>query len=150
VELKIIPVVQVLIAALLMFLITKLMPMFNYLSNFSYRIVTLLLFFAALIGILAIYCFRINKTTVDPRLPEKASTVVDSGIYRYSRNPMYLALLLVLLSIAFSLQNIMTFLIIPLFIFYITRYQIIAEERMLITLFGEDYKLYCRKVRRWL
>jgi protein-S-isoprenylcysteine O-methyltransferase Ste14 len=63
---------------------------------------------------------------------------------------MYLAMLLGTLALAVYLQNIASFFILPLFITYLTRYQIIPEEQMLETLFGEEFNAYCRKVRRWL
>ncbi len=82
--------------------------------------------------------------------PEKASKVVDTGIYAYSRNPMYLALLLVLLALASFLANIAVLFIIPVFIAYITRFQIIPEERALTNNFGRDYLDYTNRVRRWI
>ena len=76
--------------------------------------------------------------------------MVDSGIYAYSRNPMYLALVLVLFALAFYCGNITCFAIIPLFIWYITQYQIKPEEVMLDKLFPNEYQAYSKKVRRWL
>jgi protein-S-isoprenylcysteine O-methyltransferase Ste14 len=149
-ELKVIPVIQVFIAALLMVTLAKSLPELSYFLDLSRPLSILLFVFATIIGGLAIYCFRQANTTVDPSRPEKASTIVDSGIYRYSRNPMYLAFLFVVLALAIYLQNIAGFLIIPVFVGYLTRFQIIPEERMLLTLFAQDYKRYCNKVRRWL
>lgn len=149
-ELKIIPVVQVIIAALLMVTLATLIPELHYLWFISKTVSILLVILAAIIGILAIYCFKKAQTTVNPIHPEKASSIVRSGIYHYSRNPMYLAMLLVVLAIAVYLQNIASFIIIPLFIGYITRYQIIPEERMLIKIFGDNFREYCKMVRRWL
>ena len=149
-ELKVIPVVQVLIAAVLMVIIAIYTPSLSYHFPFENIVISLLLFLAVLSGVLAIYCFKQHQTTVNPMSPEKASKVVDSGIYAYSRNPMYLALLLVLLTLAVFLNNIATFVIIPLFVAYITRFQIIPEERALTSNFGQDYLRYTKKVRRWL
>ena len=103
-----------------------------------------------MIGFLAIYSFRVHQTTVNPTKPETSSQVVDSGIYKYSRNPMYLAMLLALVAIACYLQNPLNLLICVFFVCYITKYQILPEERMLIKLFGKDYVTYKSKVRRWL
>ena len=149
-DLKVIPVVQVFVAAILMVVISINTPSLYYNFPFKNLMVVLLLSLALISGILAIYCFKQHKTTVNPMSPEKASKVVDSGIYAYSRNPMYLALLLVLFTLTLVLNNIATLAIIPLFIAYITRFQIIPEERALTDNFGQDYLNYKEKVRRWL
>ena len=81
--------------------------------------------------------------------PEKTRTVVDSGVFAYSRNPMYLALVITLFAFGIYLENYSCFVIMPLFIRYITRFQIIPEEQMLDKLFPHDYQAYCQKVRRW-
>ena len=149
-ELKVIPVIQVIITALLMVTLAKLLPELSYSCYLSHIISKFLFTLAAIIGLLAVYCFQKAKTTINPSQPEKATSIVDSGIYRFSRNPMYLALLFVVITLAVYLQNIASFFIIPLFIGYITRFQIIPEERALMTVFGEDFTIYCKKVRRWL
>lgn len=153
-ELKVIPVVQVVIAMILMALVQRFLPTLNYSDiinpNINLTLVTLLVIIAILIGFLAIYSFRKHQTTVNPSKPETSSQVVDSGIYQYSRNPMYLAMLLVLLAYACYLTNLLTFLICGLFIWYIGKYQITPEERMLTKLFGQDYTNYKNSVRRWL
>lgn len=153
-ELKVIPVLQVAIAIILMSLLQYCLPDIT-LSSFvassvTISLVTLLMVIAIVIGFLAIYSFRVHQTTVNPTKPETSSQVVDSGIYKYSRNPMYLAMLLALFAYATYLENPLNLLICGLFVWYITKYQIVPEERMLIKLFGEDYVTYKNKVRRWL
>lgn len=153
-ELKVIPVLQVAIAIILMSLIQYYLPDIT-LSSFvassvTISFVTLLMVIAIVIGFLAIYSFRVHQTTVNPTKPEASSQVVDSGIYKYSRNPMYLAMLLALIAYATYLQNPLNLSICALFVWYITKYQIVPEERMLIKLFGEDYATYKNQVRRWL
>lgn len=148
-DLKIIPVVQVIIAAVLMGILAKTLPAFSY--NFSAKIsvVVLLMVVAVFIGIMAIVSFKSHNTTVNPTSPEKASLVVNTGVFAYSRNPMYLALLLVLFALAVYLSNAATFAVIPFFIAYITQFQIKPEERALTSLFGQNYSDYRTKVRRW-
>ena len=153
-ELKVIPVLQVAIAIILMSLLQYCLPDIT-LSSFvassvTISLVTLLMVIAIVIGFLAIYSFRVHQTTVNPTKPETSSQVVDSGIYKYSRNPMYLAMLLALFAYATYLENPLNLLICGLFVWYITKYQIVPEERMLMKLFGEDYVTYKNKVRRWL
>ena len=148
-ELKIIPVVQVLIAATLMAIITKLSPHYLYVFHAKNTLAVVVLIIAVFIGLLAIINFRHHKTTVNPSCPEKASKVVNTGIYAYSRNPMYLALVLALLTFAVYLSHLLAFIVIPFFIAYITKYQIKPEERALISLFGQAFTDYMSKVRRW-
>ena len=94
--------------------------------------------------------FRETKTTISPLKPNKTSSLVSNGIYRYTRNPMYLGLLLMLFSAALFLKNFVSFLIIPLFIIFITKNQILPEEEALGNIFGAEYKNYKKKVRRWI
>ncbi len=148
-ELKVIPPVQLIISAGLMFSLTKYLPHYHFNLSISLPLIVLLILVASLIGTLALYDFRKHKTTFHPHTPEKTSTIVDSGVFAYSRNPMYISLLLVLIALGIYLQNYSSFIIIPLFIWYITRFQIIPEERMLDKLFSNDYQAYCQKVRRW-
>lgn len=94
--------------------------------------------------------FRRARTTVNPMLPENASTLVTSGIYRYTRNPMYLGLTLALLGVAAWLWWLPALLAAAGFAAYITRFQIAPEERVLRLKFGDAYVRYCQSVRRWL
>jgi protein-S-isoprenylcysteine O-methyltransferase Ste14 len=149
-ELKIIPVVQVAIAALLMFIMAKIFPVSQGLLAVKWFIwgifVTLGLFF----GLAGILSFRLAKTTVKPETPEKASTLVQTGIYKITRNPMYVGLVCVLIAWAAWLGSVYSLSVVVVFILYINRFQILAEERALIELFGHKYIDYCLKVRRWL
>lgn len=89
-------------------------------------------------------------TTVNPLHPEKASALVTSGIYRYTRNPMYVGLTLVLLGVAAWLWWWPAILATAGFAAYVTRFQILPEERALAAKFGAQYEQYCRSVRRWM
>jgi len=97
-----------------------------------------------------IVAFRRARTTVDPTRPEAASSLVRSGIYRVSRNPMYLGLSLVLVAWAVFLASPWTLCGPAVFIFYMSRFQIAPEERALSRLFGSEYAWYQASVRRWL
>lgn len=149
-DLKIIPVVQVIIAVILMYLLSLTLPNLNYNFPTKNLLVLVLLAIAIFIGLSAVLSFKKHQTTVNPTRPENASKVVDSGIYAFSRNPMYLALLLLLIAVAFFISNLSAFFIIPLFIAYISKFQITPEEKALISLFGQHYIDYQQKVRRWL
>ena len=94
--------------------------------------------------------FRRARTTINPIHANKASSLVTGGIYRFTRNPMYLGLLFTLLGWAAYLANPVTLLFLPLFVLYIDRFQIRPEERVLEALFGARYSAYAGKVRWWL
>jgi protein-S-isoprenylcysteine O-methyltransferase Ste14 len=98
----------------------------------------------------AVISFLKTKTTIDPRTPEQTKTLVTSGLYQISRNPMYMGFLFFIVGTACIYGNISGFIITALFISYMNRFQISLEEQHLNTLFGEQYKLYCQSVRRWL
>jgi protein-S-isoprenylcysteine O-methyltransferase Ste14 len=94
--------------------------------------------------------FRQAKTTLNPTIPGSASSLVVSGVYRLTRNPMYLGLLLVLLGWGVFLSNALALVLIPAFVVYMNRFQISPEERALTSLFPQVFFAYKAKVRRWL
>ena len=94
--------------------------------------------------------FRKSKTTITPLHPDQASKFVTSGIYRFTRNPMYFGMLLILFSIWLYLQNLANSIVLPLYVWFISKYQIIPEEETLHKLFGEEYQHYQDNVRRWI
>lgn len=94
--------------------------------------------------------FRRASTTVNPLKPEKSAALVTSGVYSFTRNPMYLGMALVLLGWSAYLSSVLALLGPILFAWYITRFQIIPEERVLDRLFGAAFADYRQRVRRWL
>ena len=126
----------------------NLFPVFshNYLDEIS--IVLLMLGFLTLIS--AVLSFKKQKTTVNPLKPEKASSLVTSGVFKYSRNPMYLGMLFILCSISIKFNLLGGLIIIYLFVFFITKFQIIQEEIAMESLFKEEFSLYKEKTRRWI
>jgi protein-S-isoprenylcysteine O-methyltransferase Ste14 len=90
------------------------------------------------------------RTTVNPLRPERASHLVTSGVFAVSRNPIYLGDALILLALAIGFGNAVNFLLLPLFVAFIGRFQIGPEERALQRLFGDEYRAYCTRVRRWV
>lgn len=99
---------------------------------------------------LAVLSFARARTTVNPLRPARASSLVTSGVFALSRNPIYLADLLWLVAWALWLGHPGNVLLLAFFAWYLTRFQILPEEQALAGLFGEDYAAYCRRVRRWL
>jgi protein-S-isoprenylcysteine O-methyltransferase Ste14 len=94
--------------------------------------------------------FRRAHTTVNPHKPQNSSQLVTSGIYRYTRNPMYLGIAVVLLAWAAWLGSAWSLPGIAMFAAYITRFQIVPEERTLLRIFGAEFEAYRERVRRWL
>jgi protein-S-isoprenylcysteine O-methyltransferase Ste14 len=94
--------------------------------------------------------FRRARTTVNPLKPQSASALVNSGIYRYTRNPMYLGFAIMLLAWTLLLAWPPALLGVAGFVLYINQFQILPEEQALSSLFGEDFAHYCTQVRRWL
>ena len=89
-------------------------------------------------------------TTVNPLRPGAATHLVTSGVYRYSRNPMYLGQAVILFGWGIYLHNVLGFLAIPAFVLYISRLQIVPEERHLLARFGDEYTRFCQQSPRWL
>ncbi len=101
----------------------------------------------ALAGVVA---FRRSRTTVNPLQPERASALVTGGVYRVTRNPMYVGMALLLVAWAVSLAAVLPFVGVVVFVLFITRFQIVPEERALVRLFGDEFATYAARVRRWL
>lgn len=117
----------------------------------GHRLIAGLVFLLGLACALAgVIGFRRAATTVNPTAPEQSSAIVQSGIYQYSRNPMYLGFLMALAAWALLLSHIVAFLLLPGFIAYMNRFQILPEERALLGKFGADFSAYKTSVRRWL
>ena len=108
----------------------------------------------ALVGIgfsaAGVISFRLAKTTLNPTKPQLTSSLVSSGIYTITRNPMYVGLLFILIALAIFLSSAWALLGPVAYVFYIGRFQIAPEERALTALFGAEYTAYLSKVRRWL
>ena len=95
--------------------------------------------------------FKKSDTTVNPMKPETSTSLVTSGIFKYTRNPMYLGLTSILLASCFYFSSLLGIIVyVPLFILYITVFQIIPEEEIMKGLFNDEYLDYCSKVRRWI
>lgn len=99
---------------------------------------------------IAIGQFIKAKTTINPMKPDAAEKLVIKGLYRVSRNPMYLGVLLLLLAWAAYLHNVLSLAPPLLFVLTMTLFQIKPEEKALHQKFGADYEAYCRRVRRWI
>lgn len=149
-ELKIPPLALALACALAMWLASTQMPLLAFTIPGQQFIAISLTGLGIGIVLLAGLHFRNAGTTVNPTTPQATTAVVASGVYRLSRNPMYLGFLLVLAGWAVFLSHALPFLFLPGFVIYMNRFQIVPEERMLAAKFGGDYERYRQTVRRWL
>ena len=149
-ELKIPPVAQVVITAAAMVGVSKIFPALKFSLSGSTALGIGLGIIGLSSGIMGVMQFKKAQTTPNPKEIDKATSLVTSGIYQYTRNPMYLGLVLMLLGWALYLSHFLAFILIPLFMMYITRFQIQPEERMMTQKFGQHYQAYLEKVRRWI
>lgn len=104
----------------------------------------------AIVAMAGVAAFRHHKTTVNPFTPDESSALVTSGVYRFTRNPMYLGFFLALLGWSAYLSNWAAALLPPAFIAYMNRFQIQPEERALQQSFGPEFTAYTQSVRCWL
>ena len=149
-ELKVPPPIVALVTAVLMWLISRSLPLFAFVFPARNAFAIGLVAAGFIIGILGVVTFRRAKTTVNPTKPQSSSSLVSWGVYRVTRNPMYLGSLLILIGWAIFLSKPVAFLFLPAYILYINLFQIVPEERVLTTLFGPDFIAYKSRVRRWL
>ena len=156
-ELKIPPPIIMLLSGLMAFLISgRDLNFLLHQANASDNIIEtliwplVLLFAGIAIAVSGVLEFKRHQTTISPLNPHRSSRIVSNGIFGFSRNPMYLGMLLVLLGWADFLDNFIAFAGALFFILYITKFQIQAEERILLENFKGEYQEYMDRVRRWL
>lgn len=149
-EHRIPPPVVGLVVAVAMWLAAPLGPAFALDAPLRHGIPALLVAAALAFDLGGLLAFRRSRTTINPLAPQRASALVTGGVYRITRNPMYVGMALLLLAWAVHLSAWPTLLGPPAFVLYITRFQIVPEERALARLFGEAYAEYTARVRRWL
>jgi len=144
------PPVILVLTALAMWLLSRLAPATTVSIPAAQWLALLVAMVALVIMALAAWEFRRHRTTINPMRPEDSSALVNTGLFRYSRNPIYLADALLLAAWGVYLGNIAAALLIPVFIWLIHHFQIRPEERALEAHFGEAYREYTRAVRRWI
>ena len=117
---------------------------------YKYSISVLILLVGTLILISPVFKFIKSKTTVNPVKFKKVNKLVTSGIYKYSRNPMYLGMILIIISTSIYYLNYYSLVTPFIFYFWINRFQIKREEIFLTEKFGKEYLSYMSKTRRWI
>lgn len=149
-KLKIPPPIQTLIAAIAMSALNYFFEIRMFETNLILIAVAVCCVLAAFFLISAVLGFLKHKTTVNPLKPESTTSLVTSGVYKFSRNPMYAGMALLLFAWLLWLENPINLIIFTGYLAYITQFQIKPEERALLTLFGEKFEIYCTQVRRWI
>ena len=149
-ELKIPPLLVWLVIAGAMLGVAYSAPKLSFTLAGSSAIALALVALGGAVAIAGVIAFRDKRTTINPLTPGASSSVVSGGVYRVSRNPMYLGFLLALAGWAVYLSNAGAALLLPAFVAYLTQYQIKPEERALLAKFGPEFAQYMSGVRRWL
>ena len=147
--LKLPPAIVFILFAALMYLLATYLPVGYFDFYGRYLLIKILLATAILLGTISLIQFFRAKTTVDPMKPSKTQKLVTNGLYNYSRNPMYLTMLLILLAWGLWLGNAFNTVTAALFVAYMNRFQISPEEEALKKKFGKEFERYMIKVRRW-
>ena len=149
-ELKIPPPAIALLCALGMWQLAKYTPPYLIAPILKWGLVVFFILTGITFDLLGLLEFRRHKTTINPMHPEKSSALVNGGIYKITRNPMYCGMACFLIAWMAYLENSASLFGVIVFVFYITQFQIKPEEKMLRKLFGDEFAQYQQRVRRWL
>lgn len=149
-ELKVPPPVVSLLIAVAMWAISLVTPLIEAPLVMRAAVAIILAIVGGSISVAGVRAFRRVQTTVNPLKPQTSSSLVCGGIYAVTRNPMYVGISCLLLGWSVFLASVWALAGPLAFVLYMTRFQIVPEERVLLSLFGADYTAYTSKVRRWL
>jgi protein-S-isoprenylcysteine O-methyltransferase Ste14 len=148
-ELKVPPPVAGSLAAGLAWAVASLLPV-PALAAWWQHVAGPLALLGMAVCVSAFMSFGNARTTINPLRPDRTSTLVTSGAYQFSRNPMYVGMVLTMMGWALYLLSLPALVVPLLLAAYLHRFQILPEERVLSQLFGDAYQSYARDVRRWL
>lgn len=144
------PPIYALIATGLMWVLDQYLPLFAGLAVPWNRVGLVIIAAAVLADLWSLSLFFCARTTPNPMQPQRSSQLVTEGLYRYTRNPMYVGMLIALLGWGIYLGSVSPLLILPLFVWVINHQQIFPEEKVLSEKFGDSYQQYLQSVPRWL
>ena len=142
------PLLLVLVLAITMLVLDRALPLFRVLQPPVAYLGAAPAALGVLIVLISAGIFRLRKTTINPF--GEPAVMVQDGFYRLSRNPMYLGMLLVLIGVGLWLGNVFALLLAPAFVAIMTRWYIVREEQLLEDRFGDVYRVYRTRVRRWV
>ena len=149
-ELKIPPPIVALLVGVAMWKIASMLPALDVPLFIRKVTAGVLLLIGAAIALPGFAALIKARTTFNSMKPKATSSLVTSGIYRFTRNPMYVSVLLMLTAWAIFLSSAWALIGPIVFVLYINRFQITPEERTLGAMFGTAYAEYNARVRRWL
>ncbi|KGJ97428.1 methyltransferase family protein [Colwellia psychrerythraea] len=149
-ENKIPPPLVALLTAAGMWWLSTLTPLITLTSTIKMALVAVFTLSGAFFALAGAVSFRLAKTTVNPLKPDTASSLVTSGIYQFSRNPMYVGFVAFLFAWTSYLESAWGVALIAVYVAYIQRFQIMPEERALIKIFKDEFINYKKQVRPWL
>ena len=147
---KVPPVLLMALTAVGMWATDRVLPWPKSMPEWRIAVAAALVVLGATVALAGVKAFRRHRTTVNPTRPTRSTSLVDTGIYAWTRNPMYLGLALALAGWAANLESVWAIPGVPIFMAYMSRFQIQPEERALRAAFGEQFEDYARRVRRWL
>lgn len=148
-ELKVPPLVVVLLTAALMWVVARVLP-FIFIVPAKFLVAAFFVLAGFAVALAGVLQFRRVQTTVSPMAPQDSSTLVTWGVYRVTRNPMYLGFLFALLGWGIWLSSLPALLLVAGYVLYMNRFQIAPEERFLAQHFGAPFLQYKQRVRRWI
>ena len=149
-ELKIPPPAVALLLAIAMWFLPKIVGVISAPLGVRIAAGAALACIGQAISISGMLAFRRARTTINPLKPDSATSLVRDNVYQFTRNPMYLGRLLSLVGWAAFLSHALPLLALPIFVWYITQFQIKPEERILTSMFGTQFTEYMLRVRRWV
>lgn len=144
----VVPAAWLLLAVVAMVLSDKYLPIARIPLPGAHLAAQALLIISLSVFALSVWQFHRSRTTVDPRA--EATNLITTGVFRYSRNPVYLAMVLLLSAIAVRLGSASAWLFVVVFVWIIQSRQIAWEEQQLAAKFSDAYAAYCQRVRRWI
>ncbi|MBR9855197.1 MAG: isoprenylcysteine carboxylmethyltransferase family protein [Algicola sp.] len=148
-KMKVPPALVMLIFGGVMYVLDRFLPVGEFDFFGKQELAMILSGLGVLVILISVIQFFIKKTTMDPLNPKKTRKLVTNGIYSFTRNPMYLGMLLFLLAFGLKLGNAFNTLVAAGFVSYMNKFQIQPEEEMLQQKFGKEYGFYCKLTRRW-
>ena len=146
---KVQPAIVMLVFVGLMYVLDRFLPVGEFDFFGRKQLMQFLFGLGILVIMISVLQFLVAKTTIDPLNPKKTTHLVTNGIYKFTRNPMYLGMLLFLLAYGLKLGNAFNTLLAAGFVSYMNRFQIKPEEEVLKGMFGREYNIYCKLTRRW-
>lgn len=149
-ELKVPPLFLMALFALLMWISDQFWPLSIIDSNVAVSLMIFFIIFGGGIIFTGAFAFNRAQTTVNPTKPDETSSLVKGGIYKITRNPMYVGMVSCLIGWGCYLSHPISLIFIIGFTFYMNCFQIKPEEKMLTEIFGQEYIYYCTEVRRWI